>query len=149
MSVSYTYKPEELSNKGVSRARFELGDTMVDGGAETCMLSDQEIQAVIDSSKRWKEALYRLADGVCMRLSFETDWKNDGTSFSLSQRADRWIALRDKLKASADISASMPTSGAVMDSIKNARDGGHYFHGGMMENPHVQPAYPYKGGEDK
>ncbi len=143
--MNYTYNPAEIATESVSRARFELGDVMVEEGAQTCMLSDEEIQAVMDSTPKWKTALYKLADAICMRLAYETDWRDDGTQFSLDQRARRWISLRDKLKKEADASSSLPTSGAVNDSVGNAEDGGHYFYGGMMENPNVQPPMPYRG----
>ena len=50
--MTYTYDPVQISKeKTISRARFELGDTMVDGGAESCMLSDEEIKAIIESTE--------------------------------------------------------------------------------------------------
>lgn len=143
--MNYTYNPAEITQSSVSRARFELGDVMVDGGAETCMLSDEEIQAVIDSTRKWKTVLYKLADAVCMRLAYETDWKDDGTSFNLNQRSERWMKLRDKLKAEAEAGAAIPMCGAVNDSVANPEDGGHYFYGGMMQNPHVKPPMPFRG----
>lgn len=144
--MAYTYDPSKIADKGsVSRARFELGDTMIDGGAETCMLSDEEYEAIINSTPKWKVVLYRLADAICMKLSFETDWKDDGTSFNLNQRAERWLKLRDKLKAEADAASIVPTSGAVAASVSNPEDGGHYFYGGMMQNPNVKPPYPFGG----
>lgn len=146
--ATYTYDPAQITTESVSRARFELGDVAVGDGAESCYLSDEEITAIIaDTSTRWKRKLFRLAEAVCMRLSYETSWKNDGTSFDLSQRADRWMALRDKLKAEADIEASLPTSGAVSESVQSS-DGGHYFHRGMHKSPYVQPPYPpYEEGD--
>lgn len=142
---TYTYIPAEISSKSISRARFELGDIMVDGAGETCMLSDEEISAIINATDSWKQALYKLADAVCMRLSFETDWKDDGTSFSLSQRAERWAKIRDKLKAEAEAENTIPISDAVNASIKNPDDGGHYFYSGMMESPYVKPPMPFRG----
>lgn len=144
--MTYTYNPSEITKPSISRARFELGDTVIDGGSETCMLCDEEIEAIIKDAPTWKKALYRLADAVCMRLSLETDWKDDGTSFSLNQRAERWMKLRDKLKADADAESIIPTSGAVDDTLNDPRDGGHYFYSGMMENHRVQPPMPYRGG---
>lgn len=143
--MTYSYSPAEITQSSVSRARFELGDVMVDGGAETCMLSDEEIQAVIDSTKKWKTALYKLADAVCMRLAYETDWKDDGTSFNLNQRSERWMKLRDKLKAEAEAGGALPMSGAVNASVANPEDGGHYFYAGMMQNPNVKPPMPFRG----
>lgn len=145
--ATYTYNPADIATESVSRARFELGDVAVEGGAESCYLSDEEIGAIIGTTARWKRKLFQLADAVCMRLSYETNWKNDGTSFDLSQRADRWMKLRDKLEQEAAIEASLPTSGAVSDSVQSS-DGGHYFHRGMHKSPYVQPPYPdYKEGD--
>lgn len=149
----YTYDPTDIAGNTVSRARFQLGDILTDGGEDTCFLCDEEIAAIIGSTAKWPVALYRLADAVCMRLSYETDWRDDGTSFNLDQRADRWMKLRDKLKKDADAVLAVPTSGAVNDSIHSA-DGGHYFYRGMTNSPYVQPPYmhpakrhePPKGG---
>lgn len=143
--MNYSYNPLEIGQNSVSRARFELGDTMVEGGAETCMLSDEEYAAILDANPKWKAALYRLADAICMKLSYETDWKDDGTSFNLNQRAERWMKLRDKLKKDAEAAGTVPVSGAVNDAIRNPEDGGHYFYAGMMQNPNVKPPVPFRG----
>lgn len=147
--ITYTYNPADIAENTVSRARFELGDVDVYGERETCFLSDQEIQAIITATanahRSWKWTLYRLADAVCMRLSYETDWKDDGTAFSLNQRAERWMKLRDKLKQEAELEECEPDSGAVNDTL-NAPDGGHYFRRNMTNSPYVQPPY-VPGGE--
>lgn len=143
--MTYTYDPAEIRKRSISRARFELGDILVDGGAEMCMLSDEEIKAVIDDTPKWKKALFLLADAVCMRLSYETDWRDDGTSFNLAQRAERWQKLRDRFEREAKQADTVPACSAVEDAIRNPEDKGHYFYGGMMESPYVQPPMP--GGE--
>lgn len=143
--MTYTYDPSDLTGRTVSRARFELGDVLVDDEGESCMLCDEEIQAIINECPKWKRALFRLADAVCMRLSFETDWRDDGTQFNLNQRAERWLDLRKRLKAEADAADILPTSGTVDDSMRNPEDGGHYFYGGMMQNPYVKPPIPFRG----
>lgn len=143
--MTYSYDPAEITQSSVSRARFELGDVLVDGGAETCMLSDEEIAAIIKNTPKWNAALYKLANAVCMRLAYETDWKDDGTSFSLNQRSERWMKLRDRLKVEAEVGAIVPTCGAVNDSVSSPEDGGHYFYGGMMQNPNVKPPMPFGG----
>lgn len=143
--ATYTYDPTKLKGSTISRVRFELGDILVDGGAETCMLCDEEIQAVLDETPKFKRVLYKLADAVCMRLAYETDWKDDGTSFSLNQRSERWMKLRDKLKAEAEAGGALPMSGAVNASVANPEDGGHYFYAGMMQNPNVKPPMPFRG----
>lgn len=139
--MTYTYNPFEISSRSVSRARFELGDVMVDGGEETCYLADEEIEAVLEETSGWKRCLFRLADAVCMRLSFETDWKNDDTAINLNQRAERWMKMRDRLGKEADMEATLPVSGAVNDSIRSSDDG-HYFRRGMQKSPYVIPPYP-------
>ena len=69
--MTYTYDPSDLTGRTVSRARFELGDVLVDDEGESCMLCDEEIQAIINECPKWKRALFRLADAVCMRLSLK------------------------------------------------------------------------------
>ena len=118
MSATYTYDPNELTQKSVSRARFELGDVMVSGEGQTCMLCDEEIRAVIEGEKRWKRAMYKLADAVCMRLSYETNWRDDGTAFDRT-KTERWMAEGQVQRGShrrmhADL-------GAVNDSISQRR----------------------------
>ncbi len=140
---TYTYNPAQLNDATVSRARFELGDTIVAGGAETAMLADEEIQAVIGAERKWKRALYRLADAVCMRLSYETDWQDDGAAFRLNQRAERWMKLRDDLKKGAETGAVTPASSAVADSMQ-LPDSGHYFYAGMMQSPYAEA-----GGDER
>lgn len=141
--ATYTYDPTAIAGESVSRVRFELGDVAVGGGEASCFLSDEEIIAILNdtTTPRWKRKLLRLAEAVCMKLSYETDWRNDGTAFSLSQRADRWMKLRDRLEKEANVEASLPISGAVSESIQST-DGGHYFHRGMQNSPYVQPPYP-------
>ena len=147
MENTYTYKPSEIAGETVSHARFVLGDTMVNGKEATSMLCDEEYDAIIKDSRNWKVALYRLCDAICMKLQYETDWRDDGAAFSLNQRAERFLKLRDKLKADADAVLAVPTSGAVRDSVMNPTDSGHYFRAGMMRSPNVQPPSPY-GGDD-
>ncbi len=143
--MTYTYNPTEINTRSISRARFQLGDTMTEGGADTCFLCDEEITAVLSEYPGWKKCLYKLACAVCMKLSYEADWKDDGTQFDLSRRAERWIKLRDELKKEADLEDMTPESGAVNASLENPEDGGHYFYGGMLASPYVKPPYPFEG----
>ena len=56
----YTYDPTKIKEKGKDRMRFELGDTMVEGGAETAALSDEEINAVLEMyPNKWKKPSWR------------------------------------------------------------------------------------------
>ena len=63
--ATYTYDPAEIATESVSKARFELGDTAVEGGASTCFLADEEIQAIIGdpNTRRWSRKL-QLADAA-------------------------------------------------------------------------------------
>lgn len=38
---TYTYEPGNITTAGLDLMRFELGDTMVEGGADTCALTDE------------------------------------------------------------------------------------------------------------
>lgn len=71
---NYTYDPARIGEKGKDRMRFELGDTMVEGGAETTALTDEEITAVLGIyPTRWKKAKLALVESVCRRFSYEVD----------------------------------------------------------------------------
>ena len=48
---TYTYEPGNITTAGLDLMRFELGDTMVEGGADTCALTDEEISAALKKSK--------------------------------------------------------------------------------------------------
>lgn len=45
--MAYNYDPAAVAEYGKDRMRFELGDTMVEGGPDTTALTDDEIVAVI------------------------------------------------------------------------------------------------------
>lgn len=131
----YTYDPRQIGEQGKDAMRFQLGDTQVEGGAATAFLSDEEIEAVIQINKtNWKQAKISLIEAVCRRLAFETDWSDDGTSFRLSQRADRWKQMLEEAKR--EMVAPIPMPGSIKDSMA-APDGGHYFYGGMQQSPYT------------
>ena len=44
---TYVYEPDKITENGKDRMRFELGDTMVEGAAETCALCDEEYAAAL------------------------------------------------------------------------------------------------------
>ena len=43
--MAYNYDPAAVAVYGKDRMRFELGDTMVEGGPDTTALTDEEIEA--------------------------------------------------------------------------------------------------------
>ena len=61
MERKYTYEPEKISENSKDRMRFELGDTMVEGGADTSALADAEITAALEM---WREDYEKLKKEV-------------------------------------------------------------------------------------
>ena len=62
--LTYTYDASKIAEHGLDQMRFELGDTMVEGGTETCALSDQEYKAVIEAYPRWKRAKLACVESI-------------------------------------------------------------------------------------
>ena len=88
---TYTYEPGNITTAGLDLMRFELGDTMVEGGVDTCALTDEEISAALKKyPKKWKRAKLMLLESICRRFAFEVDTKEGPLSFSLSDRAKVW-----------------------------------------------------------
>lgn len=123
---AYTYDPTKIAEGGKDQMRFELGDTMVEGGPDTCALSDAEYTAIIEATPRWKKAKLRCIESILFRFSYEVDTKVGALSLSLSQRLEAWRKLRDELKAEVETAAPIASPQAIR--------GPHYFHSGMMEN---------------
>lgn len=73
---AYTYEPGNITEYGKDRMRFELGDTMVEGLADTTALTDEEIQAAIDAyPNKWKRAKLMLLESLCRRFAYEVNTK--------------------------------------------------------------------------
>ena len=123
---AYTYDPTKIAQGDKDQMRFELGDTMVEGGADTCALSDAEYTAIIEATPRWKKAKLRCIESILFRFSYEVDTRVGALSLSLSQRLEAWRRLRDELKAEVETAAPVANPQAI--------GGPHYFHTGMMEN---------------
>ena len=124
--AAYTYDPTKIAEGGKDQMRFELGDTMVEGGADTCALCDAEYTAIIAATPRWKKAKLRCIESILFRFSYEVDTRVGALSLSLGQRLDAWRKLRDELKAEVETAAPVVNTQAI--------SGPHYFHAGMMEN---------------
>lgn len=123
---AYTYDPTKIAEGGKDQMRFELGDTMVEGGADTCALQDAEYTAIISATPRWKKAKLRCIESILFRFSYEVDTRVGQLSLSLSQRLEAWRKLRDQLAAEVETAAPVANPRAI--------GGPHYFHVGMMEN---------------
>jgi len=106
--MTYTYNPELINEFGVNRMRFELGDTLVEGGADTSALSDEEYLAMIAEFSRWEVARLRLLRAIVHKLSYQVDTRVDTLSYSLSDRARAFRELYDKLKEEYTLAHGKP-----------------------------------------
>lgn len=132
MGRTYTYEPEKISENGKDRMRFELGDTMVEGGSDTSALTDEEITAAIEMfPKKWKRAKLALLESICRRFAYEPDTKTGPLSFTFGERAKLWREDYEKLKKEVENgSLTVPRYRADPDG----RSKPPYFYTGMMEN---------------
>lgn len=130
MEKWYTYEPGKVKEKGKDRMRFELGDTMVEGGAKTCALTDTEIEAALFMHPgRWKRAKLALLESICRRFAYQTDIKDGPVSFSYGDRAKLWREDYEKLKKEVALE-SCTVPGSVSGGSKKPP----YFYTGMHRN---------------
>lgn len=130
--AAYTYDPAKITEAGKDRMRFELGDTMVEGGSDTSALADEEYQAVLETyPHRWKIAKLKLLESICRRFAYEPDTRTGPLSFSFGDRAKLWRDDYEALKKDLEKSAvTVPVYGAD----PNGRKKNPYFRSGMMQN---------------
>ncbi len=131
--MTYSYDPARIRERGKDQMRFELGDTVTEGGADTCALSDEEYNAVLeglkDDKKAWIHAKLAVLEAIMFRFSYQVDTKVDVLQYGLGDRAAHWKQLYDDLKKQVRASVSVP---AMASAIQNTPP---YFHTGMEENP--------------
>ena len=96
--MTYSYNPARIGENGLDKMRFELGDCLVLEPEKTAYLSDEEILAVLESSKTWQRAKFRLVESLLRRFSYEVDTKIHEAEWSLSDRVDEWRRLYNQLK---------------------------------------------------
>lgn len=127
---TYTYDPSKVIEQGKDKMRFELGDTMVEGGSDTTALTDEEIQAAIDTyPKHWKRAKLMLLESICRRFSYEVDTRTGPLTLSFQERAKMWHEDCEALKK--EISA---TNCKVSGMKKGRNNKPPYFYTGMQQN---------------
>ncbi len=127
---AYTYDPEKIKEPGKDRMRFELGDTMVLGLSDTTALTDEEIQAAIDSyPKSWKRAKLMLLESLCRRFAYEVDTKTGPLQLNMQERAKLWRADYETLKKEASVSA-----GNILKTCGSGYNKLPYFYTGMHRN---------------
>lgn len=135
--MGYSYDPADLAGMSVSRMRLELGDTQVDGGANTCALSDGEISALIErelaAGGGWHAAKVACLRAIVMRFAMSADLRAGGMSIELSQRYERYRKLLE------DAERLYQTPSVHPAALGRSRpDGGHYFFAGMNDNPRAR-----------
>lgn len=130
MTKSYNYNPENIKEYGKDRMRFELGDTMVEGGSDTTALTDEEIQAAVElHPKAWKKAKLMLLESLCRRFAYEVDTKTGPLSLSMQGRAKMWREDYEALKKEVSAgTVSVPLSAC------GGSGGKAYFHKDMQKN---------------
>lgn len=106
---TYTYDSGNVKELGKDRMRFELGDVMVEGLSDTTALTDEEIQAAIETyPKSWKRAKLMLLESLCRRFSYEVNTKTGPLTLELQERAKLWREDYDKLKKEVSAECSVP-----------------------------------------
>ena len=74
---AYSSDPEKINEPGKDKMRFELGDTMVEGGVDTCALTDAEYTAIIEATPRWKRAKLRCLESILFRVDLIHETEKD------------------------------------------------------------------------
>ena len=127
---TYVYDPSKINEFGKDLMRFDLGDTMVEGDADTTALSDEEIQAAVDQyPKSWKRAKLMLLESICRRFAYEVDTRTGPLSLSMQARAKLWREDYEALKKEVSNEA-VP----VLLSTGRRNLGTSYFHTDMQTN---------------
>lgn len=129
MPKTYSYDPSRINRNDLDKMRFELGDTAVEGKADTCILCNEEYQAILSQEKPWKNRKIDCLKAIIMRLSYEVNYQVTDMRLDLSDRCKHFKELLKELEKSAQIPVFKGTLGS-----ENTADGGHYFTLGMQEN---------------
>lgn len=132
---TYTYEPGNVISPGKDRMRFELGDTMTEGGADTAALTDEEIQAALAvHPKSWKKAKLMLLESLCRRFAYEVDTRTGPLTLSMNDRAKLWREDYEKLKKEVKAeSCCVPKHGG------GGTGKPPYFYTGMHQNERAGP----------
>jgi hypothetical protein len=128
--MNYSYDPTKIRERGKDQMRFELGDTLVDGGAKTCALADEEYDALLSEPSpgrsAWVYAKLAALEAILLKLSYQVDTKVDILSYGLGARAEQWQKLYEQLRKQILANCGVP----AMDERKKPP----YFYTGMDDN---------------
>jgi len=131
--MNYSYNPTKIRARGKDQMRFELGDTLVDGGADTCALADEEYDALLEglntgNKRAWLAAKLTVLEAILFKLSYQVDTKIDVLSYDLGARAEQWQKLYEQLRKQILANMGVPTMN------EHAARKPPYFHTGMDDN---------------
>ena len=101
--MTFSYDPTQINDGGLNQMRFELGDVLVEEPEKSAYLPDEEISAVIDGSRTWKRAKFRLIETLLMRFSYEVTTEVHDAKWQLSDRVKFWQDLYKRLKAELEV----------------------------------------------
>lgn len=131
--ATFSYDPTKITEGGVDQMRFELGDTVVDLEGITSPLCDEEYTAILQKyGKSWKRAKYECLKAICMKLAYEVNTSVGGLSYSLSERFERFKAMRDDLKKELATLGNLPRVGNPGSLMPHG--GTPYFYNDMQAN---------------
>lgn len=135
MARTYEYDPSQIGEGGKDQMRFELGDTMVEGGPETSALCDEEYVAILAKHPtRWKRAKLACLESIFRRFAYEPDTKTGPLSFAFGARAKLWRDDYYRLKAELEAESVTIPQQMVEGSGKPP-----YFYGDMHQNWEARP----------
>jgi len=112
MTWTYSGNPSSTTRDEV---RFLVGDT----NTNDQLVTDEEIAYALASESTYNAAA-TVAEAIAAKLSREADFSVDGLSKSLSQRADSYRMLSQKLRSRAAVKAVSPYAGGISVSDKIA-----------------------------
>lgn len=131
--ATYSYDPSKITEGGVDQMRFELGDTVLELEAITSPLCNEEYAAIIGKyGKNWRRAKYECLKAICMKLSYEVNTSIDGLSYSLSERYNRFKAMRDEAKKELAAISGVPRAGNPASLMPHGDT--PYFYNDMQAN---------------
>ncbi len=143
--MAYTYTPENLTSFGPDRMRFELGDTMIEGGVETCALCDEEYSAVLSglssspSSRQWKKVKLRCLEAIARKFAYEPDQKVGPLDIKFGDRAKLWKQMYDDLKSELSTAAASASAISVLaQNPATSEITPPYFYNGMMSHEEAE-----------
>lgn len=127
--MTWSYNPQAITEEGVDRMRFELGDTTFAPPELTAALHDEEYEALISASPNWRRAKIKCLEAILMKFAHQTNFSIDGVSYSFADRRDWWKKLLDETIATSGVPTCDPRS------LSGEAGGPPYFYEDMQRNP--------------